>query len=262
MKRVLITFGGAKYDKTVKEIVERAPKMGADSVWVYDEQWLMQTEFYRLNHWLWEGRGICKDRGFGWWCWKPFVILEALDRLEIGDVVLFIDADTFPIHDFSMLYDECVCAGGAMLFEAQGWIQHRVCKRDCFIVMGQDEERYHNAQAAVARFMLFQKGPWKPQQFLMEWLTYNVNPLAITYEPSVIGRPEMPELWEHRAEQSILTNLSSKYGYRLYREACQFGDNSTLDRDLYPTLFHQIGADKADPSLAGSAYRNMPTRTQ
>jgi len=120
VKRVLITFGGAKYDKTVKEIVEHAPKMGADSVWVYDEQWLMQTEFYRLNHWLWEGRGICKDRGFGWWCWKPFVILDALDRLEIGDVVLFIDADTFPIHDFSMLYDECARAGGAMLFEAQG----------------------------------------------------------------------------------------------------------------------------------------------
>ena len=168
----------------------------------------------------------------------------------------FTDADTFPIHDFSMLYDECARIGGAMLFNADGCDNVNWCKRDCQLVMGDLPAYFGNKTAGVARFMLFQKGPWHVRQFLIEWLTYCLNPIAQTFDRSVY-RPEHPELHEHRTEQAIMTLLSYKYGHKLYREACQFGATQPEDQELYPQLFQQVGCHAHAKSLAGSRFRNV-----
>lgn len=260
-RKIYITFGGEVYDGTTALQLLLAPRFGADEVRVYDDHWLMHEhrEFVAQNRWLWEHH---HQRGFGWYAWKPFLLLDALSRAEPGDVVLFTDADTFPIDDFSMLYERCARDGGIMLFKAGGNVRQRFtqgqwCKRDCFIVMGQDEERYRTAEAGVARFMLFQKGPWRPQQFLMEWLTYCVNPRATTFDPSVLG-DEPAGFVEHRTEQAIMTNLAHKYGLRLYREACELGNAFPEDQELYPQLFSQMNpwGNKTAPCV-GSRFRNI-----
>ncbi len=274
MRRIYITFSGAGYDDTTRLIVTRGLQLGADDVWVYDDKWLMGTEFYLQNKWLWtypesQPTGPRSARGFGWFCWKPFIILDALSRVSDGDIVMFTDADTYPIADFKMLYDECARIGGQMMFAAQGCRNWEWIKRDCYIVMGQDELKYHNGQHAVGRFMLFQKGPWRPQQFLMEWLTYCLNPLAQSFEPSVLGFPEVEGpadcpsrvFKQHRTEQAIMTLLCLKYGLKLYREACQFGEGCDEDRALYPQLFRQMPRTLAN-TLEGSRYANMPARYQ
>jgi hypothetical protein len=258
MKKILITFSGSAYDYSTQLIVERARKMGADDVWVYDDRWLIETDFWKLNGWLFDrldNHGQT-GRGFGWFCWKPFIILDALSRLNDGDIVLFTDADTYPVADFSVLFEECDRRNGMMLFSAVGCENQHWTKRDCLIVMGQDAERYRFCQHAVARFMLFQKGSWRVQQFLAEWLTYCLNPLAQTFDPSVI-LPEYPDLHQHRTEQSVFTLLAHKYGERLYREACQFGNSVDEDKDLYPQLFEQRGTIYAK-NINGSAYRGVP----
>lgn len=260
MRKVYITFGGAVYDSVTKYIVTNAPLLGAGEVWVYDDVWLTKHEFYRQNRWLWEHR---HKRGFGWYSWKPLIILDALSRLNDGDIVLFTDADTYPIRDISILYNICA-KEGAMFFEVTGEPNIKWCKRDCYIVMGQDEKRYHDSQAAVARFMLFKKGEWRSAQLLMEWLSYCVNPLANTFDPSVLGKTELPSFVEHRCEQAILTLLAHKYGYKLYREACELGESNPADQDLYPQLFSQKNPwnDKNGKNITapadGSRYRNVP----
>ncbi len=260
MKKFYITFSGAAYDETTSRIVEFAPRFGADEVLVYDDRWLMGTEFYQLNKWLWTYPATDDPkrapRGFGWFCWKPFIILDCLNRMQDGDIVLFTDADTFPIHDFSMLYEECARIGGTMLFSAYGCGNDSWCKSDCFIVMGQDLKQYYGRQHGVARFMLFQKGPWHVRQFLLEWLTYCLNPIATTFDKSIYGSDPL-ELNEHRTEQAIMTLLSYKYGHKLYREACQFGATQPEDQDLYPQLFQQVGCAHHVKSLAGSRFRNV-----
>lgn len=257
MKRIYITFGGSAYDPTTRQIVERAgPLGGVDEVVVYDDRWLVKQEFWKLNSWLFDRLDLHghKGRGFGWWCWKPFIILDALSRCADGDIVIYTDADTFPIAPFGQLFEECARREGMMLFSAVGCWNTMWTKRDCLIVMGQDETKYRDCQHAVARFMLFQKGRWRVQQFLAEWLTYCLNPIAQTFDASVLA-PEYPELREHRTEQSIFTLLAHKYGEKLYREACQFGNSVDDDKNLYGQLFEQRGTDKPK-SLSGSAYGN------
>lgn len=253
MKRVYVTFSGAPYDETTKTIVKQGRRFGTDEVRVYDDSWLLQQDFYYQNHWLWAHP---QKRGFGWYAWKPFIILDALSRLRNGDIVLYTDADTVPIAPLDPLFERCALDGGIMLFASENHRQFEWCKRDCYLTMGQDLD--WSAPAGVARFALFEQGPWKPRQFLMEWLTYAVNHLSNTFDPSVLGA-EVEGFVEHRAEQAIMTNLAHRYGLNLYREACQAGEHSMRDRDLYGQLFEQINADVAHVSAepVGSAYRNV-----
>jgi len=267
MKRIYITFSGASYDVPTEKIVTDAPKFGADEVVVYDDLWLTKQEFFTLNKWLWKHVGPGNPngehelevsntaRGFGWFAWKPFCILDALSKVNDGDVVLYTDGDTYPIADLTCIFEHCKKLGGTMLFAATGCKNQHWVKRDAFLVMSQDEPRYHEADHAVARFMLFEKGPWRNQQFLMEWLTYCVNPTATTFDESVLG-PELEGFKESRSEQAIFTLLALKYGHKLHREACQFGHTQPEDQDIYPTLFHQEGR-KAAQTLEGSKFRNV-----
>jgi hypothetical protein len=278
MAHFYITFSGEQYHETTGRIVRDGPKLAAmacgrpATVLVYDDIWLRRCrpEFMELNRWLWEHHGDRGNhkRGFGWFAWKPLIILDAMERASAGDVILFTDADTYPIADLSPLFRICRRQGGQILFAASGVKHQQYCKRDQFIVMGQDEPRYTgpDVQAGVARFMLFQKGPWKIRQFLMEWLTYCVNPLAQTFDPSVLAREYADAdgrtiLREPRCEQAIMTNLAHRYGWPLHREACQFGDEFPEDRDgadAYPTVFHQKG-DHAWGAVRGngSMFRNV-----
>ena len=258
MKKVYITFSGSLYEKTTKLIVDDGLKFGADEVKVYDDKWLLNQPFYNQNKWLWDHP---HKRGFGWYCWKPFIVYHALQSLEDGDIVMFTDADCYPISNFSMLYEQCDKDGGIMLF-GTGHKHSTWCKRDCYIVMGQDSPDYYNVNQGVARFMLFQKGKWKSTQFLMEWLTYCVNPLATTFDKSVIGE-EPHGFVEHRTEQAIMTNLAYKYKLKFYREACQSGSHLPNDKNLYQQLFFQYnptdtpGNKKVTIEPEGSIYANV-----
>lgn len=261
MKRLYITFSGAAYSDTTAKIVARGSWMGADEVVVYDDQWLMEQPLWQDQRfqWLYNHVGHKNPagyrRGFGWFAWKPVVIADALRRCQPGDIVLYSDADTFPIKPFGVLYDECKRRDGMLLFSAVGCSNQNWTKRDCLIAMGMDEDRWRFCQHAVARFMLFEAGNRRANDFLAEWAEFCLDKRCQTFDASTLA-PEYPELHEHRTEQSIFTLLAHKYGEKLYREACQFGNSVDDDKELYGQLFEQVGSDKPKRHGVGSAYRN------
>lgn len=265
MIRHLITFGGAAYDSITSKVVQRAHQFGVDELHIYDDRWLMEQPFFSTPEfqWLFTHQGVGNPygrRGFGWMAWKPFIIRHSLDNFcADSDIVMFIDADTYPIAHLGVLYEECARIGGIMAFCATAgdkpFANREWNKRDCMITMGMDEPRYLEAPTAVARFMLFQKGAALVDQFLAEWQYYSLDPACQTFEASVLA-PEHSGFREHRCEQSVFTNLCHKYGLKLYREACAFGNEHQQDWDLYPQLF--IQRDPGTPkSLAGSVFRNV-----
>lgn len=267
MKKVLITFSGAQYHDTTKKMVEDAPKFGATDVFVYDDWWLFNK---RPQH-IAETQHLIDNpgsRGVNWFCFKPFVILDALNRVGPDDVVFYIDGDTFPIHDINPVFD-ITKRDGIMLFMANGWHHQRVwCKRACFGIMNQDTSAYHEAHCGVARFMGFTH---RHRSFLETWLFYCKIKECTTFDPEPRFGPELPGFKEHRTEQAIMTNLAHKHGIKLHREADEWGDttdpqglsDSLLDRDLYPRLFTQIWGNSYAPGVihgdksGGSAFRNI-----
>jgi hypothetical protein len=273
MSRVYATFSGSKYHATTERIVKDAPKFGADEVWVYDDAWLKRCRpaFCERTSWFFQQRNRKEGgpRGVNWFCFKPLTALDAFRRLNTGDVLLYTDADTYPVADLSPLYDRCVSDGGVMLFNARGCLNRQWTKRDIFTVMGCDEPKYHASWQAVARFMLFQKGGAFPaEEFLGQWLGFTCNPFVSTFEPSALGLPDYPGFQENRVEQSVLTNLAVRYGVPLYREACEFGgwQGPALPEDHdggYPgrQTFSQTGQHTFRPGYAGDESEGSAFRT-
>lgn len=247
----LITFSGARYHSTTEQIVKLAPNLGVEKVSVYDDKWLIEKhpEFIEERKDLFYDDQLCDQsqkgqkirqlrswtRGFGWFCWKPFIILDALSKMKDGEIVLYIDADTVPIADLTPLFETCKAEGGVMLFAACGYLQRHWCKRDCMNMMFMDSDYWRDKQHAVARFMLFQKGASKwchsrygeqlftPERFCEDWLTFASSVKCNTFDASTI-EPEYPDLKQHRCEQAILTNLAHRYNIPLHREACDSGN--------------------------------------
>lgn len=262
MRRIYCTFGGVAYDATLQRIAEDGPRFGADAVWIYDEPWLMGTRFYRDHHYMWEHPGWRGQKlGWGWYAWKPAVILHALNHAAQGDVILWTDGDTFPIADFSMLYDACVREAGFFCFAAEGCSDRQWVKRDVWEAVypldAKSGTLVLDSQHATARFMLFEKGRSAVKMFLEEWQDLCTTKWLATRGPSISG-PEFPGFEENRGDQSCFSLLCHKYGIPLHREADAFGNNSQRDRELYGQLFEQryCAGNRAD--LSGSKYRRGP----
>ncbi len=261
MKKVLITFGGAAYDETTAITVSTARDFGVDEVRVYDDRWLMATDFYTVNRWIFDR---VPKFGFGWCSWKPYIIMQEMKRLNYGDIVLYVDADTYPIADLTPLFDIANRDGVCLFCELVD--NKRFTKRDCFVVMGQDDETAWTAPHSCGRFQLFQKGSWRVEQLLMEWLTYNLNPRCQFSDfrddqgrgPSRLAE-DLPEFYRHSAEQSILTVLAHKFGITLHRVPCQYGWPAGVgwEQDTYVQLFHQQFCEKDKSDLSGSRFRNV-----
>ena len=259
MRRIYITFSGSEYDSQTERTVRDAPKFGADEVWVYDDVWLKGHPYYQLNRWLFEQA----RHGFGHCCWKPLIILDAWRRAladTISDipVILYVDADTYPIADLSPVFVFAEKTG-RMLFESQGNSNKRFTRRDCFVAMGQGDD-YDNPKFpdihACGRFQAFRVGDWLNAQLLMEWLAYSINPMCQFWGKSGYTE-DSPEFHRHSTEQSVLTLLAHKYGIVLHREACQFGWPIAPGKATwYPQLFIQDGA-RGPTTGQGSAFRNV-----
>lgn len=265
MKKVLMTFSGAAYDATTELMVRDGQKFGADEIVVMDDRWLMGTRFYRDHIYMWEHPGHKGQRwGFGWYCWKSYAILHVMQHYPAGTVICYLDADTFPIADFSMLFDACVREHGFFCFAAEGCRDRQWVKRDVWeAVYPQSRLEATGAaidldsQHATARFMLFEKGKNGVKMFLEEWQDLCTTKWLATRDPSISG-PEFPGFEENRGDQSIFSLLTHRYGIPLHREADGFGEGSQRDRELYGQIFQQIYCQGNRADLSGSAYRRGP----
>lgn len=260
MRKVIVTFSGKAYDATTRRTVEQAPKLGADDVMVYDDRWLIESGYHTTNQWIFEAKsqiqntGNFHQHGFGWCSWKGFILLDAFSRMRVGDVALYLDADTYPIAPFGQLFDSCADGGGVFLFD-EGVSNRRFTKADCMAVMGLP---IADGAHASGRFSLWQKGPFLPLQMLAEWWAYSINPRCTLWDTSVLV-PDPPEYYRNSTEQSVLSNLAIKYKIPLHRSP-DGTPSCSLDMDLYPQVFEQVwcAGDRADTS--GSSYRNVSNR--
>ena len=258
MKRIYITMGGQGYDALTEIAFPQGKALGADDVLVYDDVWVRATEFYHRHEWLFTN--FERNWGFGYNCWKPYIIMDALSRYDPNEdaVVLYVDGDTYPINRLDVIWNTAQ-RDGVMCFAAQGCPNKRFTRRDCFRAMGMDTEQYWDAPHACGRFSAWRGGSALARMMLMEWFTYSVNRNCQGWLPSAQST-DFPEFARHSAEQSVLTNLCAKYRVPLHREACQFGwppsPGQGQPEDSYPQLFIQDGRRDADQGL-GSRFRNV-----
>lgn len=88
MKKTLLTFASSDMTRSVRRLCRQAEEMGVfDTIIGSDERDLSGDFQKRFQEHLKRN-----TRGFGYWCWKPQIVLQSLRDMNDGDVLLYLDA--------------------------------------------------------------------------------------------------------------------------------------------------------------------------
>ncbi len=223
MKKVLVSFADKKYEGSQKNLTRSAMKNGIDWFENYTPDSLKysiherEDIFYEKNKFI-----LTQPRGAGYWLWKPYIILETLISLNEGDIVLYSDATVTVISDLSPLF-ELADKHSIVTFQIGGAHTNKVwTKRECFLLMGADEPKYHNYIQTTASYQLY-KNDETSISFLKEYLHYCENPMILTdiRDPYT---EQYSVFKDHRHDQSVLSILSVKHNLKRWRDPSQYGN--------------------------------------
>jgi hypothetical protein len=88
MQIFFLTFATSDLHRSLKRICLQANKMGLyDEIYTWDEKYIDENYFNSNKDKL-----VIGSRGFGYWSWKPQIIMQALDKMEYGDILQYTDA--------------------------------------------------------------------------------------------------------------------------------------------------------------------------
>jgi hypothetical protein len=240
MKKIHISYANQRYAKSLKSLEKSSLEVGkVDKYIPYTREWLETTEFYKKNKYI-----LDKPRGGGYWIWKPYIILETLESCEDGDVVLYSDAGVTVINNLQSLYD-LASEHGKIIFQNAGHINKLWTKRDCYVLMNCDEEKYWNGLQVTATFSLWQKKP-ETIEFLKEYQRYLRDPRIVTDDPNMCGRANFLEFKDHRHDQSVLSIMVIKHNIKLFRDPSQWGNalKDQFTNSPYEQLFDHHRTNK------------------
>jgi hypothetical protein len=243
MKKIHIAFANDKFKKSLDILEKTSLSVGGIDKFIRYEPKDLQAE----NFWQDNQRILSQPLGAGFWIWKPFIILQTMKQLDEGDIILYTDAGMEVLDSLLPLFEIAASTKDKrMLFALTmmyGTHRHsEYTKRDCFILMGQDEKKYWDARMLNAAFSLWMKTP-ENIDFLTEWQEYMKDSRIVTYEPNTCGKSNLPDYIDHRHDQAVLSLLSLKYGRELYREPTQFTLNEHYDNSPYGQLFNHHGGE-------------------
>jgi len=233
-KRILISFAaGEKWYRSQAFLNESAKQHKLSGVISYTDtgrSWDFPKKYANI---------LAETRGYGFWQWKPLIILDAMSKVDYGDYILYVDSGNSIISNLDFIFDACE-REDIILFDNRDGNYNRDThknkewtKRDCFVLMGCDNEKYYNAVQVDASYQVYRKTD-KTLQFLEEYKMFCSNDNIISDLPN-ITKPNLPEFIDHRHDQSILSLLAAKHNIRILPEPSEWG-NYLPDRP-YPQLF-------------------------
>ena len=140
MKLYLCNYSDANYRANQEKHTALIRELNIfDEIIPYNREWLVTTEFYKENQFL-----LDMERGGGYWVWKPYIILETLKKAQPEDIIFYLDSGDM-IYDPDTIFKEYVLRrikNTDILLRTGGFPHYEWTKRDCFILMGCDEEKH------------------------------------------------------------------------------------------------------------------------
>ena len=198
------------YDESVQVLINSFKENGADYVYHYNEDTLPCDDTikqYCETH---------RSHGYGFWVFKPIIILEVMNKINDGDIVIYHDAGR-PEYGYKVKKDIRPLVNivkehyqGIGLAES-GWSHNQLTRDECFKLMGCDTPYIRKKTQLAATWGVYEKNP-KVLLFLNDWKKWCLTHDAIRTE--LPGEENHEEFQCHRHDQSILTNLFHLYSLK------------------------------------------------
>lgn len=172
---------------------------------------LKEDKIYEENREIFDS-----PKGAGYWAWKPWVILEALNNAKEGDILLYQDCGkglkykNFLQPTNLIRYAKQHNSMPGILVPIHGknksWTHHK-----CFEIMNCSEEKYLESSQIEASVSVWKVNE-ESKKFVKNWLQYCLNKDVVgelsSYDNEIQG------FLDHRYDQSVLTNLVLKYNLK------------------------------------------------
>lgn len=184
---------------------DSSQSLGFKEHFQWDRGKLKKTPFYKENREILDGQ-----KGAGYFLWKPYIILETLEKINDGDIVIYADNAVYFISPPEEEIQQCIDNNGFFLIQAYGHFCSQYTKRDAFHFMEQDTPFYHNSFMVQASFQIYQKNS-TTMAFVKEWLKYCMNKNIITDWKNVCGKDNIENFINHLYDMSVLSLLAAKH---------------------------------------------------
>ena len=150
-----------------------------------------------------------QPRGAGFWLWKPYLVSRALREVEEGDIVFYSDAAVQFVNPIRPMIDFMRSRSVDLLVLGEGFSDAAYTKRDAFILMECDTERYAWTAQRFASCFMVRMSAWS-QDFIERYLRFACDARILTDRPNELGEPNYPGFVDHRHDQSIFSLLTKK----------------------------------------------------
>lgn len=223
MKKFFCTFADSRMRPTLRRIERQVKEACIFDVVLINDETDLSADFREQ----FKERLIKGSRGFGYWVWKPQIILQALRQMVEGDLLLYLDAGChFNKNGTKRLDDYFEMAirspAGMVVFQSAKesddknlipgtQLESSRTKGDVFDFFGVRDDKAFYASGQVQGGTLILRKCKASEDVLCQWLDIlknNVN--LVDDSPSV--SLNFPDFKENRHDQSILSIICKKKG--------------------------------------------------
>ncbi len=189
-----------------------------DAIYVANEHNLTPDFFDRFRRRMFFG-----SRGFGYWCWKPQIVLQALETMDDGDILLYSDIGCHlnPARRDEMLalFTRAERSTFGILGVQISLLERMWTKGDLFDHFGV-RDRPDITETGMFAGMMFwiRKSPQTVQFFLDISSVFDARFELIDDSPS--KSPNLPGFIENRHDQSVYSILAKLNGIDAVRDEC------------------------------------------
>ena len=214
----LISFGTETYQGSLELLRHSALKLGGiDRVILYTPD--------NIRHDIEQDPEFYKQRGFGFWSWKPKILYNTLVQIPDGDIIVYCDS-TMMFQDSVEMFRDVLKDTDILLFRLgeaveKGYTNRHWTKHDLFVSMECDTDIYKDAYQLNAAIQIYKKSA-SSLQFVKEYAELCLKKSNI--DDACILRND-PGFVSHRHDQSVLSLLSIRRrgGVVVLRDPTQHG---------------------------------------
>lgn len=177
-------------------------------------------EKFRENN----GQILNQGRGAGYWLWKYYFAVKLLNDNEIPEnsYIFYADSGSHFVDKIDHLIDVMERDETPIIIFRQNHSAYVWTKRDMFILMDADTEKYTHTAQRVGGWFLFKKNDFN-RKFFQECLNYGCDPRILTDMPNQLGHPNYNGFRDHRHDESLISIMAKKYDLFPYRNPSQHG---------------------------------------
>lgn len=231
-KKYFLTFGDAKYSRSVNRICREAFESNFfDVVTGLNHQNLSQNFVEKYSH------VMNRARGGGYWIWKPHIIQRQLANMNENDLLVYCDAGCTVNKNgeqkFLQLVDKVNFSGygivgyDLMVHPEYKWTNERVFQHFKVAI---DDDSIRKTSQIMASIIVMKKCPHSVMLIDKWCATMDEDALLFTDEYN--KETENREFVDHRHDQSVFSVIRKQYG-------CILLPDDTFARDW--SILHEIG---------------------